>query len=119
MKERELRRIATCNLCGRKFGHTGLPLFWTMEIKRHGLNIGAIRRQAGLTELLGGNAAIAAAMGPDEDLSQVLDSVELTVCEECAVEKDLPVAALFERGSSGEVHAGNNVREKSHEKALS
>lgn len=96
MKEKELREISTCHLCNKKFGHTGLPLFWTVEIKRHGLNVNAIQRQSGLTALLGGNPLIAEAMGPDEEMSEVIDHCTLTVCEECAVNKSLPVAALAE-----------------------
>ena len=37
MKEAELRRYATCSLCGQKIGHTGLPLFWTVTIERFGV----------------------------------------------------------------------------------
>lgn len=97
MKERELRQHATCSLCRQKIGHTGLPLFWTVRIERHGIDLAAIRRQTGLTMMLGGNAEIAAAMGPDEDLTKpMMDPVTLTVCEACAVDHSMPVGALAE-----------------------
>jgi hypothetical protein len=89
MKESELRNHAICSLCGNKIGTTGLPLFWTVNIKRHGILMDAVQRQSGLTAMLGGNAAIASAMGADEEMTQELDSVDLTVCEKCGKRWDL------------------------------
>ena len=94
MKEQELREHATCSICNRKIGHTGLPLFWTVEIKRYGIKMGAVQRQQGLAMMLGGNAAIAAVMGPDEDMAECIATATLTMCERCAVEKNLPAAAF-------------------------
>jgi len=102
MKERELRQHATCSLCEEKIGHTGLPLFWRVKIERFGIDMRAVQRQTGLAMMLGGNAAIAAAMGPDEDLAAVIDEVTLTVCETCAVDRGLPVAALSECAAPAE-----------------
>lgn len=85
MKGRELRQHTTCDVCRRRLGETPLPIFWTVKAARHGLNADAIRRQDGLTSVLGGNAAIAAAMGPDEDMTVTLmGEVGLTVCDQCA-----------------------------------
>lgn len=99
MKERELRKHATCALCNRKVLESGLPLFWTFTVERHGVLVDAVRRQGGLTELLGGNAAIAAAMGPDEDMTQRLAGpITLSVCEPCAMESPLALRALAEEG---------------------
>jgi hypothetical protein len=66
MKEKELREAATCIICGKPFGHTGLPLFWRVTIQRFGVDMGAVKRQTGLTMMLGGNALLASVMGPDE-----------------------------------------------------
>ena len=99
MKEKELRKHATCSVCGRPIGHTGLPLFWTVKIERHGIKMDVVRRQDGLTAMLGGNAMLAEVMGTNEDMTEpVMEPVELTVCETCAME-DYSVAALAERGS--------------------
>lgn len=96
MKERELRQHTTCSLCERKTFATGLPLFWTVRIQRFGLNANAVRRQAGLEQLLG-SVAIAQAMGPDEDMAtEMHPPIELTVCEDCACNRYLPLAALAE-----------------------
>lgn len=94
MKESELRLHATCSLCKEKIGHAGVPLFWTVRIERHGIDMRAVQRQTGLAMMLGGNVAIAGAMGPDEDMTTpMMDPVTLTVCERCAVGRDLPIAA--------------------------
>lgn len=96
MKERELRQHAYCSLCRNPIGHTGLPLFWRVTIERFGVEMGAVQRQSGFAMMLG-SADLAAAMGPDEDMAKpVHEPIVLTVCETCAVECDLPVAALAE-----------------------
>lgn len=97
MKEAELRAHATCNLCGKKVLHTGLPLFWRVKIERFGINKPAVDRLQGMTMFFGGNAGLASVMGADEDLaSPVMDAKTITVCEDCATGKALPIAALPE-----------------------
>jgi hypothetical protein len=93
MKERELREHTTCTICKKKIGHTGLPLFWTARIQRHGLKRDALMRQQGLAMMLGGSGALAMAMGPDEEMTETLEDVELTLCEDCA----MPLMELIER----------------------
>lgn len=101
MKERELREHAICSLCERKIGHTGLPLFWRGTVERFGIDAGAVQRQHGLGLMLG--APLAMIMGPDEDMAEpIMEPVRLTVCETCAVERDLPVAALAEFGPASD-----------------
>ena len=94
MKEKELRSHAVCSKCKNKIGHTGVPLFWTIKIDRHGLNVGALRRNAGLVEMMGGSTELARAMGPDEEMTlPVMETKELTLCEECA----MPIMKLLEQ----------------------
>lgn len=93
MKERELREHAKCSRCKNRIGHTGLPLFWSVSIQRHGIKAGPLQRQAGLTALLGGSAALAMAMGADEDMTEVLVNEDITLCENCAME----IMTLLER----------------------
>ena len=85
MKERELRKHATCSVCGKPIGHTGLPLFWTVRVRRWGIDMKAVNRQSGLTAMLGGSAGLAQAMGTDEDMASELMDVEITMCESCAM----------------------------------
>ncbi len=94
MNERELRQHATCSLCNKPIGRTGLPLFWRVKIERFGIDMRAVQRQTGLAMMLG-NAALAGVMGPDEDMATpVMEPVTLTVCEECALEERMPVAVM-------------------------
>jgi hypothetical protein len=101
MKERELRQHLTCHLCNQKIMASGLPLFWRVTVERFGLDLQAIQRQSGLEAMFNGNAFIAAAMGPDEDMAtSMMEPVVLTVCETCGVNMDSrPVAFLAELGS--------------------
>jgi hypothetical protein len=86
MKEAELRKHATCDLCNQQIGHTGLPLFWRVTVERFGIDMHAVRRQTGLGMQIG--AALAAVMGPDESMAQALmGPVVLTACETCAMER--------------------------------
>jgi len=103
MKEAELRKHAICSMCGNKVMASGSPLFWRVTIERLGIKFGPVQRQQGLTMMLGGSAALAAVMGPDEDLaSPVMDTVTLTVCEECCT-KSTCVAALADYGTLAEL----------------
>ena len=97
MKEKELREAAQCAVCKRKLGETRVPLFYRLRIERHILNVDAINRHIGLTMTLGGNATLAAVMGPDEDMTtQMMDPVTVTVCEECSYSTPLVQIALGE-----------------------
>ena len=87
MKEKELREKATCKLCGKPIGHTGIPLFWRVRIERYGLKKEAIERQAGLTMTLGGHAQLASVMGPDEDMAEKISSIEITVRGGCCTKQ--------------------------------
>lgn len=96
MKEKELREIANCAKCGKPFGHTQLPLFWRITIERFGVNMDAVRRQDGLTELFGGNPYLAQVMGPDQKLAQLITGpITVTLCENCALES-VEIASLAE-----------------------
>jgi hypothetical protein len=57
----------------------------------------AVRRQAGLEMMLGGNATLANIMGPDEDIAKpITDKIDLLICETCAMKPEL-IAALAEQ----------------------
>jgi hypothetical protein len=87
MKEAELRKHSTCDLCAQRIGHTGLPLFWRVTVERFGIDLAAVRRQDGLGQLMG-NTMLAGVMGPDEDMAKpMMDPKAMTVCEQCATAK--------------------------------
>ncbi len=97
MKEQELRKHARCAVCNQPIGHTGLPLFWTVVIERHGIKMEAVKRQDGLSAVLGGNVRLAQVMGTDAEMTEtVLGPVTITVCEACAIKKSLWIAQLAE-----------------------
>ncbi len=91
MKEDELRKLATCKVCGKRLGasfrdnHT-LPLFWKVTLERHMLDDGALRRQAGL-EMMTGHVALARALSPDEEMTKVVTGpLTVSVCDHCAMQ---------------------------------
>jgi hypothetical protein len=99
MKEAELRERSTCVCCDKKLGQTGSPLFYKVSIERHMVNLGAVQRQSGLA-LSMGSAMLAQVMGPDENMTAVLDDVvTVTVCQMCACEPHWPLAAIVEKGT--------------------
>ena len=99
MKESELRKHATCAMCGSKVLEQGIPLFWRVKVERFGIDLQAINRLQGLTMMLG-SAELAAAMGTGEDLAKpMVDAVTITVCDACCT-KSTCVAALAEVGSN-------------------
>jgi len=99
MKEKELRAVAKCAICGKSIGHTGVPLFWRVRMQRWGLLSSAIRRQSALEQFLDGHVTVAQVMGADEDMAKKMLSVEITVCETCAAEEQLPVMVLAAHGA--------------------
>lgn len=88
MKEAELRKLATCAICKKLLGNCGMPVFYKVTIERFMLDVQAVNRQAGV-EMIVGHPAIAAAMGPDEDLAQSLYAPRtVMVCNGCSLDKD-------------------------------
>jgi len=94
MKERELRLYANCSLCHKPVGHTGMPLFSIVTVERVGVLFGPMRRQDGLSQILG-SARIAQAMGADEEMTESLGKVTLSICESCYL-RETRIAYLSE-----------------------
>lgn len=99
MKSDEIRANAICKVCGKKFGESGLPLFWRVTVQRFFVDMAAVQRQSGL-EMMLGNVALAAVMGPNEDLAKpMMDPVTVTVCESCANSPGTCIAVLAEEAA--------------------
>lgn len=95
MNEGELRKRAVCAHCQQKIGNAGVPLFYTVTIARHGINIEAVRAQAGL-EMMFGSVALAQVMGPNEEMTRtIMEPLTITICERCSTQ-DVCVAQLAE-----------------------
>jgi hypothetical protein len=99
MKEQELRQCCTCALCGGPIGRARLPIFFRLTVESHALDGEAVLRQHGLALAMGGNGALAMAMGPDEEMTrEAAPPFTITVCADCYVGQGLGTTAeLVER----------------------
>lgn len=78
----DLLALGDCVICGKKQLEGGLPLFYVVEITRDCFRPDALRRAAGLEMQIGPLAAI---MGPNEELSQMVQGPHrVFVHETCA-----------------------------------
>jgi len=94
MNEKELREAAECAGCQKKIGEFGIPVFNRVTMQTYGIQLGAVRRQSGLEQMLG-NVALAQVMGTQEDMAvPVGEPVTITLCLDCTVEEQVP-AILF------------------------
>ena len=87
LKETDLE---TCALCGK---HHEAPVFYRVTIDHCAFDGAAMKRQIGLGMMMGGNAHIAQALGPNEDMAKIVSSERKTVCLACAM--STPLAALI------------------------
>lgn len=90
LKERDL---APCAACGK---HHDAPVFYRVTVEHYAMDLSAMQRQIGLGMMMGGNAAIASIMGPDEDMAKRLTATRVILCLDCATR--LPVLAATEEG---------------------
>ena len=101
MKEKELRSKSTCAVCGNKILACGIPLFYTLELRRHAIDMAALNRKAGL-EMMLNSPALASVMGPDEDMaSEVISPVTITVCEACNC-SNISIGLILAKGTTPE-----------------
>lgn len=102
MRAKQLLQNANCSTCTAPIGRSGIPLFWTVTIERHGLDLDAIRRHDGLAMMMGSHA-LAEILGPNEDLTiRVMEPIRLTICESCMMEKFPLLAELALREESND-----------------
>jgi hypothetical protein len=106
--------IQSCLCCGKGVMHDGAITFYRVALERMVIDVRAVQRQHGL-ELVIGSPVIARVMGPDADLAKSLDDPPLVVliCDECAMLKTRPLAALHEDASDRAPRSRRRVR--SHE----
>ena len=77
--------------------HSNQLTFFRVTLEHMVVNVRAVQRQAGLEMMIGGHAALAFHMGPQEDMAQrVGDADVFLVCQECSIRRDVPVAGLAE-----------------------
>ncbi len=85
------REIKPCAICGRGVMHSGVPLFYRVKVESMGIDVGAVKRQAGLEQVFGGGqagAVLADVMGPDPDIARpvIEDQPTVLICQPCALE---------------------------------
>lgn len=62
-----------------------MPIFWTLKVQRHGIDMKAVNRQAGMEMMMNGHVPLAQILGPNEDMTKPLSvEVKLTACDNCA-----------------------------------
>lgn len=88
------RDIQPCGICGKGLMHAGSPTAYRVTIDHLIFNPRAIQRQHGLEQMLGGNAALAHAMGTQEAMAEPVTSETVLVCQECAMESPECIAVL-------------------------
>lgn len=84
--------LAPCAACGK--AHED-PIFYRVTVETYAMDLGAIRRQIGLGMMMGGNAAIASAFSPNEDMAKQLDKSSVMLCLDCA--SQVPVLAALDQ----------------------
>jgi len=93
MKQTEIK---PCAACGKGVMHAGAPQFYRVTVQPHIVNVAAIQRQAGLEQVLGGNATIAFHMGTQEDIAQPFgEPVVMLLCQDCGIAEQ-SIAGLLE-----------------------
>lgn len=86
-----------CAKCGKGVMHTGSPIFYRVTIERMGIDGSAVQRQHGLEMVLGGHAAIAHIMGPNDDIGLPVGPPSIgLLCSLCAHKLDLSFSELTE-----------------------
>jgi len=94
IKQSEIKK---CTSCKKGVGHNGDVNFWLLTLDQAFVNFGAVQRQHGLEQMLGGNAAIASVMGLNENIAEYFPMVKkVWVCMPCMFEKFPNVLSLVE-----------------------
>lgn len=80
-----------CLHCTKGVLHTGQPFFLRIQIEYHGVVINAVQKAAALEQAFG---PIAAVLGPDDDLTQIMDQGTGLLCGDCMLRLTVPFALL-------------------------
>ncbi len=89
MKQSELEK---CAFCDKGMMHNQSPVFYRVKLDNMVIDVAAVQKAHGMEMMMGGNAALAQIMGPNEDIAVEMDSVTKLVCLDCAV--STPIMAL-------------------------
>jgi len=97
LKQRDLK---ACAICGQGLMHNNQPHFYQLSVSQYVIDMRAVGRQHGLEMMLGDAAALAQALGPDDDMAKrVAHCPDLNVCADCALGTAAPpIAMLMDAG---------------------
>lgn len=84
--------IQSCVACGKGIMHDNSIVFYRLRIRYMVADLGALQRAHG-AEMMMGSPALAAVLGPDEDLAKVVSDHDVFVCLECI---HTPLASIIE-----------------------
>lgn len=99
IKQRDIR---PCSSCGKGLMHNNDICCTRVVVTRFAADIAAIKRHTGLEMMVGGHAAIAHALGADEDILVPLgEPEEHFLCDSCA--RDRTVMSLYELNTQSRV----------------
>lgn len=75
--------LQKCANCGKGMAHDRGIVFYEVSIGQVMLDHGAIQQIAGLEVMMGGNAAIAAALAPTSSIAVRLPATRFLLCDGC------------------------------------
>ena len=91
-------QIKKCMQCEKGVMHSRQVQFYSVSISSMMIDLGAVRRMAGMEMQLG---ALAQHMGPDEDMATEVTKASFFLCFDCAIENTC-VAQLMESATEKE-----------------
>lgn len=88
LKEEELIKHVTCVLCRKPIAHSGVPIFYTLQLKQYALDTYAIKQRDALTQFIG-SSVVANAISPSVELAlEMNDSKPKAICLRCTQTKE-------------------------------
>jgi hypothetical protein len=93
-----LSQVRPCVLCKRNPMHHGLPLFFTLTVRRLGVPLRDIQRHLGLAGMLG-SLPLANVMGVEPEAQAIAEAIEVTVCEPCATDRSALLWQVLEESN--------------------
>lgn len=82
MKQRD---FSPCLICKKGVMHSGSLVFYRVKIEIFGIKLAEVEKQVGLELMLGRQAALAQALGPDNDLAECVSTILGLVCLDCFI----------------------------------
>ena len=79
----KLSELKPCDLCNGPV----VPMIYKVKLERHFIKADKTNCQLGMAQLMGGSVQLSSIMGTNEDVTQEIDSFEMTLCQTCFLEE--------------------------------